>query len=113
ARRGKGGAGSGQGQCGFLLSESRGGEPPACIQSHLPPVAETEAAKAICGGIPGGGQDRPGRENSGGHGKSGQENRQESKRTALFLKRHWKGALIVGGIGLLLVMLLGSLQSCS
>ena len=35
------------------------------------------------------------------------------KRTALFLKRHWKGALIVGGIGLLLVMLLGSLQSCS
>ena len=38
---------------------------------------------------------------------------QESKRTALFLKRHWKGALIVGGIGLLLVMLLGSLQSCS
>ena len=29
---------------------------------------------------------------------------QESKRTALFLKRHWKGALIVGGIGLLLVM---------
>ena len=38
---------------------------------------------------------------------------QESKRTALFLKRHWKGALIVGGIALLLVMLLGSLQSCS
>lgn len=37
---------------------------------------------------------------------------QESKRTALFVKRHWKGALIVGGIGLLLVMLLGSLQSC-
>ena len=27
---------------------------------------------------------------------------QESKRTALFVKRHWKGALIVGGIGLLL-----------
>lgn len=38
---------------------------------------------------------------------------QESKRTVLFVKRHWKGALIVGGIGLLLVMLLGSLQSCS
>ena len=75
ARRGKGGAGGGQGQCGFLLSESRGGEPPACIQSHLPPVAETEAAKAICGGIPGGGQDRPSRENSRGHGKGGQENR--------------------------------------
>ena len=28
-------------QCGFLLSESRGGEPPACIQSHFPPVAPT------------------------------------------------------------------------
>ena len=38
---------------------------------------------------------------------------QESKRTVLFVKRHWKGVLIVGGIGLLLVMLLGSLQSCS
>ena len=86
---------------------------PACIQSHLPPVAETEAAKAICGGIPGGGKDRPGWENSGDHGKGGKKTAQESKRTALFLKRHWKGALIVGGIGLLLVMLLGSLQSCS
>lgn len=38
---------------------------------------------------------------------------QGSKRTVLFVKRHWKGVLIVGGIGLLLVMLLGSLQSCS
>lgn len=75
ARRGKGGEGGGQGQCGFLLSESRGGESPACVQSHLPPVAETETAKAICGGIPGGGKDRPGRENSRGHGKGGQENR--------------------------------------
>ncbi len=45
--------------------------------------------------------------------KAANKTAQESKRTALFLKRHWKGALIVGGIGLLLVMLLGSLQSCS
>ena len=45
--------------------------------------------------------------------KAAKKTAQESKRTALFLKRHWKGALIVGGIGLLLVMLLGSLQSCS
>ena len=45
--------------------------------------------------------------------KADKKTAQESKRTALFLKRHWKGALIVGGIGLLLVMLLGSLQSCS
>ena len=45
--------------------------------------------------------------------KAARKTAQESKRTALFLKRHWKGALIVGGIGLLLVMLLGSLQSCS
>ena len=45
--------------------------------------------------------------------KASKKTAQESKRTALFLKRHWKGALIVGGIGLLLVMLLGSLQSCS
>ena len=45
--------------------------------------------------------------------KASKKTAQESKRTALFLKRHWRGALIVGGIGLLLVMLLGSLQSCS
>ena len=45
--------------------------------------------------------------------KAAKKTAQESKRTVLFLKRHWKGALIVGGIGLLLVMLLGSLQSCS
>ena len=45
--------------------------------------------------------------------KAAKKTAQESKRTALFVKRHWKGALIVGGIGLLLVMLLGSLQSCS
>ena len=45
--------------------------------------------------------------------KAAKKTAQESKRTALFLKRHWKGALIVGGIGLLMVMLLGSLQSCS
>ncbi len=104
-------------------------------------MAETETAKAICGGIPGGGQDRPGWKNSRDHGKglqkqyaaayraagktaqagktaettakAAKKTAQESKRTALFLKRHWKGALIVGGIGLLLVMLLGSLQSCS
>ena len=45
--------------------------------------------------------------------KAAKKTAQESKRTALFLKRNWKGALLVGGIGLLLVMLLGSLQSCS
>ena len=45
--------------------------------------------------------------------KAAKKTAQKSKRTALFLKRHWKGALIVGSIGLLLVMLLGSLQSCS
>ena len=45
--------------------------------------------------------------------KAAKKTAQESKRTALFVKRHWKGVLIVGGIGLLLVMLLGSLQSCS
>ena len=45
--------------------------------------------------------------------KAAKKSAQKSKRTALFVKHHWKGALIVGGIGLLLVMMLGSLQSCS
>ena len=38
---------------------------------------------------------------------------QESRRAALFARRHWKGLLIAGGIGLMIVMLLGLLQSCS
>lgn len=38
---------------------------------------------------------------------------QESRRTILFVKRCWKGVLIVGGIGLLLVMRWALLQSCS
>lgn len=41
------------------------------------------------------------------------ETARESKRIALFVKRHWKDTLIVGGIGPLPVMLLGSLQYCS
>ncbi|WP_442858025.1 CD1108 family mobile element protein [Agathobaculum sp. Marseille-P7918] len=45
--------------------------------------------------------------------KAARKTAQKSKRTALFVKHHWKGVLIVGGIGLLMVMLLGSLQSCS
>ena len=76
-------------------------------------MAETEAAKAICGGIPGGGKTAQAGKTAETTAKAAKKTAQESKRTALFLKRHWKGALIVGGIGLLLVMLLGSLQSCS
>lgn len=37
----------------------------------------------------------------------------ETKRTASFVARHWKGCLIVGGVLLILVFLLGGLQSCS
>ena len=38
---------------------------------------------------------------------------QKTERVALFLRRHWKGALIAGGVGFLLLFFLSALQSCS
>ena len=29
------------------------------------------------------------------------------------MARHWKGALVIGGVGLLLLMIMGGLQSCT
>jgi len=37
----------------------------------------------------------------------------ESKKAASFVARHWKGALVIGGVGLLLLMIMGGLQSCT
>ena len=38
---------------------------------------------------------------------------QKSEKAASFVARHWKGALIVGGVGLLLLLIMGGLQSCT
>ena len=37
----------------------------------------------------------------------------ESKKGASFLVRHWKGALVIGGVGLMLLLIMGGLQSCT
>ena len=37
----------------------------------------------------------------------------ESKKTASFVARHWKGVLLVGGVGLMLLLIMGGLQSCT
>lgn len=37
----------------------------------------------------------------------------ESKKAASFVARHWKGALLIGGVGLLLMLVMGGLQSCT
>ena len=37
----------------------------------------------------------------------------ESKKGASFLVRHWKGALLIGGAGLMLLLIMGGLQSCT
>ena len=37
----------------------------------------------------------------------------ESKKTASFAARHWKGVLLVGGVGLMLLLIMGGLQSCT
>ena len=29
------------------------------------------------------------------------------------MARHWKGALLIGGVGLLLMLIMGGLQSCT
>lgn len=38
---------------------------------------------------------------------------QKSEKAASFVARHWKGALLIGGVGLLLLMIMGGLQSCT
>ena len=38
---------------------------------------------------------------------------QKSEKAASFVARHWKGALVIGGVGLLLLMIMGGLQSCT
>jgi len=37
----------------------------------------------------------------------------ESQKTASFVARHWKGVLLVGGVGLMLLLIMGGLQSCT
>ena len=37
----------------------------------------------------------------------------ESQKTASFVARHWKGALLIGGVGLMLLLIMGGLQSCT
>ena len=37
----------------------------------------------------------------------------ESKKGASFLVRHWKGALLIGGVSLMLMLIMGGLQSCT
>ena len=37
----------------------------------------------------------------------------ESQKTDSFVARHWKGVLLVGGVGLMLLLIMGGLQSCT
>ena len=38
---------------------------------------------------------------------------QKSEKAASFVARHWKGALLIGGVGLMLMLIMGGLQSCT
>ena len=38
---------------------------------------------------------------------------EKGKRAASLVVRHWKGALLIGGVGLLLMLIMGGLQSCT
>jgi len=38
---------------------------------------------------------------------------EKSRQAASFAARHWKGALLIGGVGLLLMLVMGGLQSCT
>lgn len=46
-------------------------------------------------------------------GRAAKRTAKESKRAASFVARHWKGALLIGGVGLLLLLMMGGLQSCT
>lgn len=37
----------------------------------------------------------------------------KSEKAVSFVARHWKGALLIGGVGLMLLLLMGGLQSCT
>ena len=41
------------------------------------------------------------------------KSRRESKQAASFVARHWKGVLLIGGVGLMLMLIMGGLQSCT
>ena len=38
---------------------------------------------------------------------------QKSEKAASFVARHWKGALLIGGVALMLLLIMGGLQSCT
>src|SRR5699024_12297617 len=38
---------------------------------------------------------------------------QQGEKAASFVARHWKGALLIGGVGLMLLLIMGGLQSCT
>ena len=38
---------------------------------------------------------------------------EKSKQAASFVARHWKGVLLIGGVGLMLMLIMGGLQSCT
>lgn len=38
---------------------------------------------------------------------------EKSKQAASFAARHWKGVLLIGGVGLMLMLIMGGLQSCT
>ena len=38
---------------------------------------------------------------------------EKSKQAASFAARHWKGVLLIGGVGLMLMLTMGGLQSCT
>ena len=45
--------------------------------------------------------------------KAAKKTAEETKRGTLFVVRHWKGCLIVGGIAFIVLLLFGGLSSCS
>ncbi len=48
-----------------------------------------------------------------GHAAAAKKAAQKSKKAASFVARHWKGALLIGGVGLMLLLIMGGLQSCT
>ena len=113
----KSGAGGGESQCGFLLAEIRHGEPPACVQqSHLPAVAEEAPAKAVRRRTPGRDRRDPGRgakasQTAASAAKKGGGT--IAQKLGGFVTKNKHTLLIVGGIGLILMLIMGLMQSCT
>ena len=98
------------------VSKIHAGQPGAGAggqEPRFPLLAETAHQAGLCQGSKGGGPDGTGAAAPPRPPPPQPKAAEKSRQAASFAARHWKGALIVGGVGLMLLLVMGGLQSCT